>query len=614
MSNLRISELDFDQIKLNLKNFLKAQTEFTDYDFEGSALSSLVDLLAYNTHYNAYLANMNINEMFLDSAVKKSSAVSLAKHLNYTPLSVRSASASLSVTVNNPTGLPRKLTIERYTPFNTTINGKTFTFVTNETYSAERIGTLYTFSDITVFEGTPSIFSYPVSDNTPNFKYTIPNANVDTSTLYVSVQNSTTDTTSYVYTQTTDITGLDGTSKIYYLEQNTQGKYQIYFGDGVLGKQLSIGNNINIRYLISSGTEANLSNLSTQSFAASGSIGGGTVNVTVNSNSTGGGNAESIDSIKFNAPKFNAAKNRAVTASDYETLILSNYAGAEAVSVWGGEDNEPPHYGRVMISLKPYEGYTISTAAKDYIKQNILNNKQVAAITPLFVDPSYLFLNLTAKVVYNPNLTNLSSDEISTVVTNAVNTYFTTELQKYNKNYNNSKLIKSILNSNTAITSVILTLGIQKRIVPLLNTTNVYISETSLKFRNPIKPGSISSTYFYIVDKSTQVLVKIVDLPNDTPPNSNGYGTLRLVLAKTGTSIKTNIGTVNYSTGVIDITGIIPTSLPSNVSDIRITAGIQESFYNVEVLRNEILLLDDTTLNAVGGLLPGFTISTVAAI
>ena len=615
MSNLRIAELDFDQIKTNLKTYLNAQTEFTDYDFEGSGLSILLDVLAYNTHYNAYLANMVVNEMFLDSAVKRSSAVSIAKHLGYTPVSARGSVANLDIVVTNPTGLPSVLTMDRYTPFTSTVNGTTYTFLTTEAKTANRVGTTYTFAGVDVTEGTLLSYSYAVSDTTPAAKYEIPSENVDTTTIKVSVQTSSSDTTTTTYTLTTDITGLDNTSEVYFLEQNPQGKYQIYFGDGVVGKALTAGNIVTIQYLVATGSAVNVSSTVTQTFTASSTIGGSSnITTTVNSNSTGGADAESITSIKFNAPRVNASKNRAVTATDYEALILANYAGAESISVWGGEDNDPPYYGRVMISMKPYSGYTISDSTKESIKNNILKTKQAITVTPVFVDPTYYYVNITADIGYNSSITTLSSDQIKALVNTAITDYFSTNLQKFNKDYIHSSLVNSILNKNSSITSALLTLKLQRRFTPTLNTTNIFSGDTAIKFRNPIKPGSLISSYFYISLNGVSTLVKITDLPDDSPPSDTGTGVLRLVNITNNVVVNTNIGTVNYGTGVVSITGITPTGIPTGVTDIRITASIQEANYNLVVSRNEILVLDDTTTNKVGGLTAGSTVTVTSSV
>jgi hypothetical protein len=615
MSNLRIAELDFDQIKTNLKTYLKAKNEFTDYDFEGSGLATLIDILAYNTHYNAYLANMVVNEMFLDSAVKRSSAVSIAKHLGYTPVSARGAVANLDIVVTNPTGLPSVLTMDRYTPFTSTVDGTTYTFLTTEAKTANRVGTTYTFAGVDVTEGTLLSYSYAVADTTPNAKYEIPNDNADTTTLKVSVQTSASDTTTSTYTLVTDITGVDELSKVYFLEQNPQGKYQIYFGDGVIGKSLSAGNIITIQYMVSSGAVVNVSGTISQTFTAGGTIGGSSnITTTVNSNSTGGADAESITSIKFNAPRVNASKNRAVTSTDYEALILANYAGAESVSVWGGEDNDPPYYGKVMISLKPYSGYTISDVTKESIKNNILKTKQAITVTPVFVDPVYFYVGVTADINYNSSITTLSSDQIKTLVNTTISDYFSTNLQKFNKEYIHSALVNNILDKNSAITSALLTLKLQRRIVPTLNVLNIFTGDTSIKFRNPLKPGTVNSSYFYVNVNGVSTLVKITDIPDTSPASDTGTGSLRAVNIVNGAVVYSNIGTINYGTGVISISGITPTGIPAGVTDIRISASVQESYYNLVVSRNEILVQDDTTTNKTGGLIAGTNVTVSTSV
>ena len=615
MSNLRIAELDFNQIKTNLKTFLNAQTEFTDYDFEGSGLSVLLDVLAYNTHYNAYLANMVVNEMFLDSAVKRTSAVSIAKHLGYTPTSVRGASANIDVVVTSPTGLPNTLTMDRYTQFTSTVDGTAYTFLTNQALSASRNGTAYTFTDVDIIEGKLLSFRHAVTDTTPDAKYEIPSLNVDTTTLEITVQTSSSDTTSSVYTLATDITGIDSTSKVFFLEENSNGKYQIYFGDGIIGKSLTSGNIITIQYLVSSGAAVNVSSTVSQSFTASGTIGGSSsVAITVNSNSTGGADAETITSIKFNAPKVNASKNRAVTSIDYESLILANYSGAEAISVWGGEDNIPPFYGRVMISLKPFSGFTISDAVKENIKNDILKNKQILAITPVFVDPEFFYVNITADVKYYSALTTLTSGAVKTLIDSTITNYFSSELQKFNKTYNNSKLISLILAANSAINSVIITIKLQRRVVPVLSTGNTYTGDASIKFVNPITPGEVVSSYFFVNVNGDQTLVKITDLPNDTPPNNQGSGVLRLINPVTGAIVSSDTGTVNYATGELTIPSLTPIALPAGTTDIRINAGVQESYYNLNVYKNQILVQDDTAVNLASGLVAGVTVTSTAIV
>ena len=612
MPNLRVTELDFDDIKANLKTFLESQSEFTDYDFEGSSLSVLLDILAYNTHYNAYLANMLTNEMFLDSAVKRSSLVSIAKHLGYTPNSVTGSRAVIDVAVSSVADNPATLTLNRYSPFSTSINGTTYTFYNLNAITATPSGGTYTFDDVTVVQGTLLSKSYTVSTPGPDEKYEIPNEAVDTSTLRVTVQNSVSDTTVNTYTLATDITGLDSTSEKYFLEENTVGNFQLYFGDGVVGKKLTAGNIITIQYLASAGDVTNVSTNFTQSFTSSTIGGSDSIVVTTVSNSTSGAPKETIASIRYNAPKANAAKNRAVTTDDFKTLIQNNYTGAESISVWGGEENNPPKYGKVIISLKPFDGFTISNATKTNIKNTILADRKVLAIQPEFIDPEYIRIGLNIGVTFNTNLTNLSAEQVSNTVNTTVNNYFTNDLQKFNSNFYHSKLIKNIVDSDTSIIGAIATVTAQIRKNLVLGVANSFSGDSALQYNNRINPGEFKSTRFFISESGTSTLVNITDLPDTRPANQDGTGTLRLINAVTNVVINANIGTINYRTGEVNITDFTPIGFPSGISDIRFNAPIQEESYNLASERNIIFVLDDSTRNATTGLAGGLTITMTA--
>lgn len=614
MPNLRIAELDFDTIKSNLKTFLQAQPEFTDYDFEGSSLSVLIDILAYNTHYNAYLANMLINEMFLDSAVKRASAVSIAKHLGYTPRSAKSARALLNVTVNNPTGNPATITLDRYTPFTVSLNGTSYSFYNLQPITVSKlISGEYVFSNLEVVEGTPLSISYVVANPGPEEKFEIPSTTVDTSTLLVTVQTSATNTSSSAYIISDNIANITSNSRVYFLEENPFEKYQVYFGDDVTGKKLTVGNIVTIRYLSSLAQNANSSNLTTQTFTTTSIAGSSNVTISTVTNPRGGSDKETIGSIKFNAPRSYAARNRAVTSSDYETLISSNFLDAESVSVWGGEENDPPYYGKVLISLKPYYGFTISQATKDSIIETILKDKKVLSIQPEFIDPDYGHVNLKVYVTYDSKSTTKTSSQIENIVRNTITSYFATQLQKFNKNFNKSLLINNILNSDASIESVLTTIKLQKRFNVTLNKLNSFYEDDVIKFQNAILPGSLTSTRFLVNFSNTTTSSKIVDIPNTMPPDNLGNGTLRLVNAESGSILESNIGTVNYGTGLVNIFGITPIGLPNNLFDFRLTGTIQETNHNLQVSKNEILVLDDSDNNAFAGLEAGLTVNVTAS-
>ena len=620
MANLRIAELDFDTIKSNLKDYLKNYTDtdgapyFTDFDFEGSGLSILMDLFSYNTHYNAYLASMVINDMFLDSAVKRASAVSIAKHLGYTPVSFIGARATISFSVTGLTGTPDFLTLDRYTPFTTYINDTTLTFVNLQSKTIQPVNGNYTFENIEIVEGVPLSYVYSVDSPGPMEKYVVPNDNIDTSTIQVIVQNSVTDTTQTVYTLAEDTLDLDGTSTVFFLEENPTGLYQIYFGDGVLGKKLARNNLVTINYCITNGVLGNIAGTLSQQFACGASIGGGTVSgaITALTNSRGGLAKEDINSIKFRAPKFASASNRAVTGADYKSLIAKNYPLVQSVSVWGGEDNDPPMYGKVIISLNPYEGYSITDSVKNEIKNTILQNKQVLSVMPEFVDPDYFIINLSVNVKYEAAKTSLLSNDVKDIVVSEIKNYFNTDLQKFDNDFIFSKLSRNIDNVSDYIVGNLMTVKLQRRIEPILNSNlNVYTLGKSIKFKNGLVPGSLTTTSFIVNHDGNSVLARLKDVPNDSFPNNKGFGTIQLIDASSDTIFNSLYGTINYGTGEVSITNLSLLGYPADTSDVRITATVQDEYLDVVVNKNEIILLDDSTANVDSNRLPGLTVNVI---
>src|SRR6056300_425491 len=347
-NKLTVSDLDFDLVKQNLKTFLQSQSEFQDYDFEGSGFSILLDLLAYNTHYLGFNANMLANEMYLDSADIRKNIVSLAKMLGYTPTSPKTPTANLSIRVNNVTAGTASLTMDKGTVFTTSVDGTSYEFVTNQSYTIQPTAGVYNFSNVNIFEGTLVTFKYTVDTSDADQRFIIPNANADTSTLKVSVQNSVSDTTTEAYVLATSLTELISTSKVYFLQEVEENKFEVYFGDGVLGKSLTDGNIVILEYVVTNKTEAN----GASTFALSGSIETfSDVTITTVSNAQGGSEPQSKESIRYNAPLQYSAQDRAVTTSDYETKVLELYPNAQSVSAWGGEDDETPVYGVVKIAI-----------------------------------------------------------------------------------------------------------------------------------------------------------------------------------------------------------------------------------------------------------------------
>lgn len=515
MPNIQITELDFDAIKTSLKTYLKSQDTFTDYDFEGSALSVLLDVLARNTHYNAYMANMLANEMFLDSAVKRESAVSIAKHLSYTPRSIIGSKATVNVTYASQPGNPASLTIPRYSGFTTTINGVAYTFVNLEPQTALNVDGSYTFENIELTEGIPVTNTFTVVNPGPAEKYVLTNKNVDITSLRVLVQQSELDSTTTTYTRAVDISGsvnateIRGDDAIFFVEQNTFGKYEIFFGDGMIGANLSPGNIVYAYYVASSGEKTNVSQTINQTFTGP-ALNGISPSITAVENSNGGQEKETTEQIRFNAPRAYAAQNRAVTESDYKSIIQRDISNIKAVSVWGGEKNNPPQYGKVFISILPTSGNAITPQQKSRIRDTIIGSKRVVAIQPEIVDPDLYYVNLSTTVKYDKTRTVLTANQIRSLVETKINDYFDNNLDSFSENFIYSKLTKEIDSASTAIIGNQTIVKVQKRFVPSLTIGN----NNKLQFNNTLAEYGIQSTRFIYNQNGTLVHARIKDVPD----------------------------------------------------------------------------------------------------
>ena len=422
---LEISELDFENIKGSLKRFLSNQNEFKDYDFEGSSIAVLLDLLSYNTHYLAYNANFVANEMFMDTAQLRSSVASLAKLVGYTPNSSRAPVADLKLVINDGTG--SSITIPAGTKWTSSIDGLTYTFVSISDKVVQPIDGVYTCQSLNVYEGTYVTYNYTVEVNDIDQRFLIPSDRADTTTIKVVIQNSISDVTQSTYTQASSITELDSTSKVYFLQEAEDGQYEIYFGDGVIGKKLNDGNIINISYIVTNKTEANAAS----TFNLSGSISGFTdVTTTINSNAQGGADPESLQSIKFNAPNFYASQDRAVTVEDYKSKVKQLYANTQSVSAWGGEDAETPFYGRVYISILPISGSNLTDATKDRIVKD-LKKYSGASVTQVIIDSETTNILLTSTVKFDEGSTPKTSDTIKSNVVTTLTDYNANTLQSF---------------------------------------------------------------------------------------------------------------------------------------------------------------------------------------
>tara|TARA_A100001011_G_scaffold373110_1_gene432173 strand:+ start:1864 stop:3717 length:1854 start_codon:yes stop_codon:yes gene_type:complete len=587
-SKLNISQLDFDQIKGNLKRFLSQQNTFNDYDFEGSGMSVLLDLLAYNTHYLSYNANILANEMFIDTADLRNSIVSLAKALGYTPNSPRSPVADLNIVVNNATG--STLTMPVGTKFSTTVDGQTYNFVTITSNTISPINNIYTFSNVKIYEGTYVTFQYTANTADLDQKFLIQSANADTTTLSVSVQNSASDTTTNTYTKATSITELDSTSKVYFLQEDEDGKFEVYFGDGVIGKKLEDGNIVILKYVVTNKTAAN----GATTFTLNGNIGGfSDTTITTNSNAANGSEAETNASVKFNAPKSYSAQDRAVTVEDYKVKVQEIYANAKSVSAWGGEDNETPFYGRVYISIKAKSGSNLTETTKTDIV-NQLKKFSIASVTPVILDPETTDIILTSNVKYDEQATTKGTETIKTDITNALTNYNDNTLNQFDGVFRYSKVIELIDDADSSILSNITTVKIRKSFTPTLSTATNYTVSFNNALYNPHSGhnssagGILSSTGFKVSGDTTNVYFF----------DDDGQGNIRryYLANQVRTYVDNTAGTIDYSAGSLSINSVNITS----VENIRGSASsviectVTPSSNDVVPVRNQIVNIDVT--------------------
>tara|TARA_B100000085_G_scaffold134717_1_gene122580 strand:+ start:875 stop:2731 length:1857 start_codon:yes stop_codon:yes gene_type:complete len=585
-NKLEVSDFDFDDIKVNLKRFLQGQTEFQDYDFEGSGFAVLLDTLAYNTHYLGFNANMLANEMYLDSADVRKNIVSLAKMLNYTPSSVRSPIANIDVTVNNATGT--SLTMTKGSVFTTTVDGVSYEYLTNEDHTISPVNGVYKFDNINIYEGTLINFRYTVDSNDVDQKFKLTSSNADTTTLKVSVQNSSSDSTTNVYTLAGGYNAVTDTSLVYFLQETDDGKYEVYFGDGVMGKKLSDGNIVILEYIVTNKAESN----GASSFTLATNIGGfADVTITNNSAAQGGAEAETKDSIRFNAPLSYAAQNRAVTTSDYETIVRSIYPNAISVSAWGGEDDETPVYGVVKIAIKAASGSTLTETTKANIVTS-LKPYNVASVRPVIVDPETTSILLTSNIKYNSRVTSKSAATLKSDVIDTLNNYNTTTLQKFDGIFRFSKLSTAIDNTDTSIVSNITTLKIRKSFTPTLSSSTKY----NVYFRNALyNPHSGHSASLGGILSSTGFKIS-GDTVNEHFLDDDGAGNIRSYKLVSGvrTYVNNNQGTIDYSTGEITINSLNVTSI-SNIRGAASTVielTVQPNSNDVVPVRNQIVELD----------------------
>lgn len=529
---LKVTELDFFKIRDNLKNYLRSQSTFTDYDFEGSGMSILLDVLAYNTHYNAFYLNMAANEAFLDTAQVRQNILSHAKNINYVPNSAQGSLTKATIVVtpaSNEDQTTSILTLDKYTRFiGRDVNGDSYTFVTLNSNTSSKIDGAFTFANVSLKQGEVITYQFEASSNNVNRRYQIPSANVDTTTLVVTVQESSSNTYVSEYRLADDLTEVKSDSKVYFVEEDDQLYYTIYFGDNILGKKPADGNIIIVTYLNTVGSVSN----NVSKFTNTELIGDKFKSNVIFRNvvtSYGGTDKETIDNIRFRAPYFYTAQNRCVTVNDYEALITKDYNNIEAVSIWGGEDNDPVVYGKVFMSLKTRGYYTLSNLEKESIKNSLIENRNVLTIIPEIVDPEYVFMQIRGKVYYDQTLTSRTANEIYSIVKSAIQQYTDKELNTFKSTFKKSKLQFYIENSDPSITASDIYVYMQRRIPITVNLLKNY----PIKFNSSLRKGDyIEKLYTYpqikVADKN-QILRDVFF--EEVPESFTGVDSIQVINA-----------------------------------------------------------------------------------
>lgn len=548
-SKLRVTSLDYEDIKAAIVDHLKQQSEFSDHNFEASGLSVLIDTLAYNSHYQALMANFLANEMYLDTAVKRSSIVSRAKELGYTPYSKKAAQTTVNITVTNvPSPVPSSIILPVNTQFSTSINGKNYTFITLQSYAAQRqyINNAYsfTFSNVTLYEGVyvSNTFEYSSVNPTVNLS----NVDIDTSTLRVFVTGTGSSPVEWSYAP--NLLSLSATSTVYFLQEGPSGEYQVYFGDDSIGQAPANGSTITAVYLATSGELGN----DAVNFTLASSVRdliGATTSTTAISASSGGRARETSNSIRLNALSSYGTQNRAVTASDYKALISSSGVNVRSAHVWGGESNTPPKYGYIMVCAQPAIGDYVLESQKATIKALLLS-KAVANLNIEFVDPEYLDISINTEVQYNKNVLDISTYDLETNVLSSIVSYADTETNKFDATFRYSIMMNYIDRTHDSILGNNTTFTIQKELTPVLYQKSSYVFTFNNSLDNSRKTAAVKSSLFTIDGYANYVFIE-----------DDAAGRLHCYHSADGVKsiVKADVGTVNYATGDCNIASLMIT-------------------------------------------------------
>lgn len=580
MSNQKqiiLTELDFDKIKESLKTEFSNNTTFNTYNFDGSGLSVLLNALAYNTSINSYYANVAVNESYLDTALKRANVVSRAQAIGYVPASANAASAIVDVTVTPTVVTTGDLEIERGHLFTATSGGITYSFVNTNATRVTATGGSFVFPNLLLKQGDYLNYSHTVTPTNRLTTFVIPDVDVDLSTMRVRVQTSSGNLFTKTFNRADTIFGLDSTSEVYFVSEGTDGFFNIYFGDGVAGKLLDVGNIILLDYVACDKDLPNGSSVFTSSLPISGHTNILTVTRTV---AYGGVERESIESIKRYAPLKYTSQYRVVTASDYEAFVKSNFQGIETIRAWGGEDNNPPIYGKMFMSLKPVSGFNINNVLKSQIRTKVKGANDGRPIE--FVEPIYLKIGIKPTVKYKSSQTFRTKEQLQAVIQNNTNNYFNNTLEKFGSNLIMSQLTKLIDSSDDAIIGSSVAFHIRYDYLPIINVQ----SSPTINYGNEIIAGSIQSSVFGIYIGTVLTYVKIID---------NGAGIIQLSTTE-GSIVDQSYGKVNYTTGLITLTTLKVSEVVDNNGLISFYASPMNN--DILVSTNYIITLDTAVSNS----------------
>ena len=589
MPYTQLNNLDFSEIKTALKEYMRAQSDFTDYDFEASALSQLLDVLAYNTYYTAFNANMVVNEMFLDSATLRDNVVALAKQLGYTPRSITSPRTDIGFKVNFPVTAPASVELKAGTGFVTNYDGTLYRYVSLKSVKAPVVNGVATFSDVALYEGSYVVSNYTFDGTLKDQKFKIQNSSADLSSLIVRVYESANSSVYDEYTRSDNILAVGADDKVFFISEVDDEQYELFFGDGVLGKKLSDGNVIEVSYILTKGPLSN----GAKSFTFSGvlldenqlkvTVPFSVNTITVDSPSQGGSEIESIDTIKYNAPKSYGAQNRAVTSNDYAAIVRNLYPAIADIIVFGGEDQVPPEYGKVFLAVKPSQANALSSATKKDLTDR-LKQYTVASVKPVFVDPSLLFIEIDSKIYFDGSKTNMLPAEVAAKVSTGVSEYLETSgTEKFNGKFRYSKFIGVIDGSDRAVNSNITEITLRKDFYAQINASAYYEICYQNEFLKDCDGPVVTSTGMTVFEH-----------PNYTSylEDRDGKIVLYRLDSLTGDKILLNdsVGDIDYKHGEIKLYDF--TILKGTFSDNRIELRVKPASNDVEVKREVYLDVD----------------------